>query len=307
MTDQFGQSATATETIVVTAPTLAAVDDNYSGIYGVPVSGNAATADTYVAGSTFAVATPPANGTVAMSPNGTYTYTPSVGFSGSDTFTYTVTDPTGQVRTATDTIIITPPTLIAVDDRYSTGYNTPVAGNAATADTVAAGSVFTVATAPTNGSVAMAADGTYTFTPAAGFVGTATFTYRVTDPTGQSVVATETIVVSSPQLTAVNDVVVTPFNTRLSGTVYSNDIYQPGSVFSATSSPAHGSVTMNSDGTYQYLPITGYSGTDSFSYTITDPAGQVVTATVTITVAPTATAHRCLTTFGNLGALLKKV
>ncbi|HYK33489.1 MAG TPA: tandem-95 repeat protein [Streptosporangiaceae bacterium] len=56
------------------------------------------------------------------------------------------------------------------------------------------------------------------------------------------------------------------------------------------SDPAHGSVTVNPDGTFTYLPNAGFSGTDSFTYTITDSDDSLnpksATATVTITVGP---------------------
>ncbi|HLX47114.1 MAG TPA: tandem-95 repeat protein [Streptosporangiaceae bacterium] len=55
-------------------------------------------------------------------------------------------------------------------------------------------------------------------------------------------------------------------------------------------SPAHGTVTVNPDGTFTYLPNPGFSGTDSFQYTITDSDDsqnpKTATATVTISVGP---------------------
>jgi VCBS repeat-containing protein len=53
-------------------------------------------------------------------------------------------------------------------------------------------------------------------------------------------------------------------------------------------SPAHGSVTMNSNGTFTYVPAAGFSGTDTFQYTITDSDDpnnpKTATATITISV-----------------------
>jgi hypothetical protein len=299
VTDSLGNSDTATETITITPPALVAVNDAYTGLYGVPVTGDASGGDSFAPGSAFAIATPPTNGSVIMNGNGTFTYTPAPGFSGTVTFTYTVTDPTGQQALATETIVITPPALLAVDDSYTTVFNTPVNGNAATGDTYVPGSVFAVLAAPTQGSVTMSSSGTYVYTPPANFIGTVTFTYQVTDPTGQVRTATETIVVSPPLLTAVNDTYTTPFNTPLNGNAALGDVYAPGSVFSATSSPNHGTVVMNANGTYRYIPALNFTGTDTFTYTITDPTGRTVTATETITVSARPTLYRCLTTFAN--------
>ena len=297
--DANGQVATATETITVTPPALAAVDDSLTTSYATPVSGNAALADTFVPGSSFAPATPPAHGTVSMLGDGTYVYTPAAGFAGSDTFTYRITDPTGQTVTATETIVVLPPALIAANDSYTTGYNTPVNGNAASGDTFAPGSVFAPASTPAHGSVTMNANGTYVYTPASGFVGTDTFDYTVTDPTGQTRTATETVIVSKPVLVAVNDSLQTSVGVPINGNAAAGDSYTPGSTFAVATIPLHGSVVMNVDGTYRYVPAPGYTGIDTFTYTITDPFGQTATATETITVTPQA-AHVCLTTFGSL-------
>lgn len=48
--------------------------------------------------------------------------------------------------------------------------------------------------------------------------------------------------------------------------------------------PAHGTVTVNPDGSYTYVADKGFTGTDTFTYTITDAFGQERTATVTIRV-----------------------
>jgi hypothetical protein len=300
VTDAYGHAATATDTITVAAPVLAAVNDAYSGVYGVPVAGNAAAGDIFAAGSTFAVAATPAHGSVVMNSNGAYTYTPAAGFAGVDTFTYQITDPAGKSVTATDTVTITPPALAAVGDSYTTAYNTTVNGNAALGDTYAPGSKFAVAAPPASGAVLMNADGRYAYTPPAGFAGTVSFSYEVTDPTGQQWTAVETIVVSPPKLVAVNDTVSTPFNTAVTGNAADGDSYTPGSTFAVTGTPSHGSVSMNADGTYRYLPFADYTGTDVFSYAITDPMGRVVTATETIVIAGRPAVHRCLTTFGSL-------
>ena len=135
-----------------------------------------------------------------------------------DTFTYKITDPTGQVATATETITITPPAIGAVDDAYTTAIDTAVNGNAATGDTYVPNSVFVPISTPTHGTVVMNADGTYTYTPNAGYAGLDSFAYKVTDPTGQVSFATETITINPPPApVAVNDSYTTPYNTPVNG------------------------------------------------------------------------------------------
>lgn len=50
------------------------------------------------------------------------------------------------------------------------------------------------------------------------------------------------------------------------------------------SSPAHGTVTVNSDGTFVYYPNKGFTGTDSFTVTLYDGLGHSEPAKITVTV-----------------------
>ena len=55
----------------------------------------------------------------------------------------------------------------------------------------------------------------------------------------------------------------------------------------STTAPANGgSVVVNADGTVTYTPPAGYTGTDTFDYTVTDPDGNTDTGTVTVTIDP---------------------
>jgi hypothetical protein len=99
---------------------------------------------------------------------------------------------------------------------------------------------------------------------------------------------------------AVNDSYTTLFNTPLSETITPVLTNDTGNTLTVTghTNPAHGSVTLNADGTFLYTPNTGFSGTDSFDYTITDSFGRTATATVTITVTSTATPTAPATGYG---------
>jgi hypothetical protein len=85
---------------------------------------------------------------------------------------------------------------------------------------------------------------------------------------------------------AANDSYTTLSNTPLNETItplLSNDVGNSLTVTSNTS-PTHGTISINSDGTFLYTPNHGFSGTDSFDYTVTDSFGRTASATVTITV-----------------------
>ena len=150
--------------------------------------------------------TQPANGVVTLEEDGSFVYLPDTGFVGTDTFTYRADDGTSSSAATTVTLTVeeeeAPPNRapVAVDDAFST-----VAGEALSLaapgvlgnDTDADGDTLTAArlTQPVNGTVALAANGSFTYTPDAGFVGKDQFTYTAGDGTGTSAPATVTITV----------------------------------------------------------------------------------------------------------------
>jgi hypothetical protein len=214
---EFKSAAWGATSVTGTYEAPSAVNDSYTTPFNTAVSGVAGTGDSYPAGSVFAQTSQPANGSVVWNNDGTYTYTPTAGFSGADSFTYEITTPDGQKVSATQLITVqaavatptpTPaPTQaavappIAVNDNYSTAFNTPVSGAAGTGDTFAVGSVFAQTSQPANGSVVWNADGTYTYTPNTGFSGVDSFTYEVTAPDGQKSSATQFITIQAAVVT----------------------------------------------------------------------------------------------------------
>jgi hypothetical protein len=92
---------------------------------------------------------------------------------------------------------------------------------------------------------------------------------------------------------AVDDSFAVTQNVALTGTLITNDSpsLDGGNVWSLVSGgePAHGTVTVSPTGGFVYTPVTGYTGSDSFTYQIIDADGDIDTATVTLTVAAVAT------------------
>lgn len=135
----------------------------------------------------------PANGTVAWNDQTEEAiYTPKPGWSGIDTFTYTVSDAYGQQLTETVTITVLPQ---AQDNSAVTPEGTPT-----TVDELANGlgnlnpSTVAVATPPGHGTVSVnPSTGQTTYTPAPGFTSQDTYVYTVQDLDGQSTSATVTI------------------------------------------------------------------------------------------------------------------
>ena len=152
------------------------------------------------------VGTPTAgNGTVGVNPDGTLSYTPNLDFNGTDTITYTITDPNGNEATSTVKVTVNPVNdgPVAVDDSAQTGFNEAVVvdliGNDTDVDNLNADlSIFGTPTSP-DGLVELNPDGrSVTFTPSAGFSGEATINYTVTDPDGLTDDGVATICVAEP-------------------------------------------------------------------------------------------------------------
>ncbi len=160
-------------------------------------------------GATSAVkVTDPTNGTLVFNANGTFTYTPSANFFGSDSFTYQASDGTDLSNIATVTLNITGvnDTPVAVANTYNLNEDVPLTVNAANGvlanDTDADGDTLTatVRTTTTNGTLTMNANGSFTYTPNANYSGTDSFTYRANDGTVNSNTVTVTL-----NIAAVND------------------------------------------------------------------------------------------------------
>jgi VCBS repeat-containing protein len=141
---------------------------------------------------------------LTLNANGTFTYTPSANYSGSDTFTYHANDGTGNSNIATVTITVSPvnDAPVAVNNAYNTNEDTPLivalANSVLVNDTDLEGNTLTAIpdVGPANGTLTLNANGTFTYTPAANYNGSDSFTYHANDATGNSNIATVTITVS---------------------------------------------------------------------------------------------------------------
>jgi cysteine-rich repeat protein len=242
---------------------------------------------------TYAVATPPAHGVLGGTlPGGTYT--PAPDYNGPDQFFVTVSD--GEL-----------PVLIRVDVTVTAANDAPVAA----ADALAADedTVLTIATSSllandtdvdgdpltitavdgaSHGTVALAGAG-ITFTPPVDFLGTATFTYTLSDGTATDT-ATVTVAVGgiNDAPVAVADAVTATEDTALvipAADLLANDTDVDGQTLTITAvaEPVGGTVAL--DGTaVTFTPTPDFNGAGSFTYTITDGADEA-TATVTVTIA----------------------
>ena len=254
----------------------------------------------------------------SINSGGLLTYTPVANASGSATVTVTAQDNGGTANgghdttTATFTITVTAvndaPTLTpAADQSVSEDDGAQaVALTSVTSGPADEASQNVTLTASTDhpeyfdiaGAPVVALDGTLTFTPAQGAFGTATVTVTAQDDGGTAnggqdtaSISFQIVIVPLPPNAAddaYGTTILTPLNVAAPG-VLANDADVNSStlvVTPGTFATAHGSVTINADGSFDYQPSLLFllGGTDSFAYTITNGFGQTATATVTISV-----------------------
>jgi hypothetical protein len=225
---------------------------------------------------------------------------PNAGFVGTDQFTYQADDGQATSNVATVTIVVNEfpnNAPVAVNDSYEVQQDGTlvvaapgVLENDSDPDDDPLTAVLVSTT--TNGALTLNLDGSFSYMPDAGFVGTDQFSYQADDGEATSNVATVTIVVnefpnSAP--VAVND----SYEVQQDGTlvvaapgVLENDSDPDGDPLSAVLAvgPANGSVTLSTDGSFIYTPTAGFSGTDIFTYVVHDGRGGAATATVSVTV-----------------------
>ena len=151
------------------------------------------------------------NGTVVLNSDGTITFTPDANFSGEASFEYTVDDGNGGSDSALVSVDVTPvdDQPLAVADTFTATEDTPFVGDVSGNDTLSGdgGNSFSVApgAGPTNGTVTMNTDGTFSYTPNANYSGSDSFTYTLTDADGDTSTATVSIAVDP----ADDDLVIT--------------------------------------------------------------------------------------------------
>jgi len=308
-----GKGGTATGTIVVN---VASVNDapttsggTASGTEDGTVTGQLSAQDVDGDTVTFGLAANggPAHGTVTINPNGSYTYTPAANFNGNDSFTYTVSDGKGGTVTGTITVSVSatndaPTTSGAIVSGNEDGtISGQVTGHDIDGDTLTFGLASNGG--PAHGTVTFNPDGTFVYTPAANFNGTDSFTYTVSDGKGGTVTGTVSVNVAAVNdaPTTANSTAQTDEDSPLFGRVTAHDTDGDALSFALTANgaPAHGTVTLNADGTYAYTPAANYHGTDSFTYTVSDGNGGTTTGTVTIEIASVNDAPTALPTDAN--------
>ena len=256
------------------------------------------------------VSTLPSKGVALVNLDGSISYTPLLGSTGTDSFIYTICDKLNL--TVCDTALVTVnitgapqaipdvvTTTAGVTSTLSVLLNDKNADGTLITNLLKTG-IPTITTAPTKGTLTVNLDGTLKYIPNVGTSGTDSFIYSICDLLALTCdTAKVTInITAAPQ--ALPDVVTATAGIAATLPVLINDKNADGSLITnltkigipvVTVAPTKGTLTVNLDGTLKYIPNLGTTGTDSFIYSICDLltlACDTAKVTINITGAPQA-------------------
>ncbi|MFV2066317.1 MAG: Ig-like domain-containing protein, partial [Pirellulales bacterium] len=293
LTDDQEQGNWATVSIDVQNRSPQAYDDVFVGHAGTPIDVSGLTADDWDPDGdplTATLTSVPGAGSLGLGAGdtftGTVTYTPNAPapgesyFVGVDSFTYSVSD---GIRTATATVAVhlTNAEPVAVDDFFRVPFgqsltSKDVSANDHDPDGTTDPLTYALVGSPdpnVTESFAFRSNGTFDFTPNAGFSGTATFTYQTDDGRQKSRTATATILVVEGRPVGVEDYATTAWDVALSSSgednVLDNDWNAQGEKKNGLSVAESvtltigdgGSLLINTDGSYSYTPPAEWPGT----------------------------------------------
>jgi len=233
------------------------------------------------------------NGAVTINADNTVSYIGNQDFNGIDILTYTIADGDGLESTAQVAVTVTPTNdaPYAVNDAATAPEEELINIDVLANDSDLDGDTLSVISATAlNGAVIIESDNTISYISNVDFNGIDTVTYTISDGNGGTATAEVTVGVNlvNDAPVAVNDAAVTHEDTSVTINVLDNDSDVDGDSLSVVSATAlNGTVTINDDGTLEYLGDPDFNGTDTITYTITDGNGTEATATVTVVTAET--------------------
>ena len=268
-----------------------AVDDNYYIDEDVTLNGNVIPNDSDVdVEDDITVNTTPisdvTNGILTLNDDGTFTYTPNLGYVGEDNFTYEICD--NGVPQACDqadvTITINDAGTLYANDDYEEVYedyvlngNTVMINDGDTDGSTL--SVNTTVVSPvSHGILTLNTNGTFTYTPETNYFGNDQFEYEVVNDEDPQESTTAIVYINvipvNDAPTAVDDYYTIAYEQELSDNILPND-YDPDNedlvaIPVTLHNTTNGVITLESQGNFTYTPNTGFTGLDTYTYTIYD-------------------------------------
>lgn len=285
-------TATVSVTVQGVNDAPSAVNDNNTTIINGALTSNLGVndsdMDTPSGELSFVLQAAPQHGTVSITFNGSYTYTPDPFFYGNDSFEYRVCDPQGACDNGVVWIEVLysnlAPTTTSVNSTTNEDENVIIHLQDVTFDFNGGDLVYTIIEANAAGTFTPMTNIGFEFTPTANYNGTFEVYFQVCD-TGNACdtasLSIEVIPVNDSPIGIAQNLSTSEDNTMSWAAAYS-DVDSDNLTISITSAPAYGS--LDADGIYTPLP--NYFGTDSFTYQVCDDSGACTLITESIVITP---------------------
>jgi hypothetical protein len=284
------------------APT--AIEDEVFTFDNETATGNLATNDLNPSGLplTYTLLSNINYGELIVQTNGNWTFVPGPTTSAlNDILYYQVCNTLGQCSVGTIQLYVQFHNNIpeANNDVFYVEMNTSITGNVGTndydadylTDPISTQNNFSATSLPSAGTLNLQLNGTFTYTPPSGFLGSVGFNYLNCDACTTCDNATVTIQVvpanANPiaNATTINATEDTNFNGSL--TSVTSDPENDPLTYSIDQQALNGTVVILANGGYTYAPYNNFFGTDSFTYRVCDNLNQCASAVVTVIVANT--------------------
>ncbi len=268
-------------------------DDSVTTTVNTPITIAVTFNDSDIDGDTLTVTgvTSPTHGTAAIKNGTTVVYTPTVNYTDSDAFTYTISDGHGGTATAQVILTITssgntPP--VANNDTYTATEDLPCSVGAPgvlSNDSDVEGNPLTavLGSGVTHGALSLHIDGSFVYTPTLNFFGTDTFTYRANDGLALSNLATVTLNVAAvnntPTISDIPDQLAERGQTLGPIAFTVNDVDTPLDVLTLAAQSSNptllpvSSITFGGSGSARSValaPTTELTGTATITVTVSD-------------------------------------
>lgn len=237
-------------------------------------------------------------------------YAPNPNANGTDSFSIVaVVEDSFSSESHTVSIVITP-----VNDRpvakvssLNVNEDASISGQLPAEDVEKSKLSFAVSQAPKKGSVVINADGSYTYTPAKDASGADAFSFVASDGelTSDPALVNVAIAPLNDLPVAVNGNLNTSENIAANGQLVASDVDGDPLTYSIVTQPLKGTVAV-SGAMFTYTPNSGQSGTDAFTFRVSDGKGFSNTATVSISIAPAVIGFAQLSWQRNLESDLKE-
>ncbi|MFT6178568.1 MAG: hypothetical protein ACJA1W_000909 [Akkermansiaceae bacterium] len=241
------------------------------------------------------IETLPTSGNLFLNAEGGFIYTPSLNFSGTDSFTYRASDSVNlsQPETVLINVVTVNDSPTAAPNQYlippgqtlTNSLDNGVLANDTDPDSPTLTAVLISDTS--SGTLNLAPNGSFVYTPNAGFAGQDSFTYQASDGLLTSAIVMVSIEVNEPPLANDDSFTTTEESLIIRTTeegILANDEDLNSLTADLVTEPDNGTLSLSLDGSFIYLPDGNFHGTDSFTYRADDSFQQSDLATVTITV-----------------------